>query len=198
MKIRSVDIFMLKYEQPFLSASRGLPHQYGRGASRLRRIGPRFYLWRVGGVSDGQGVAPLIIGMDPLEHEVVWAKLFHAGFWTKGNGDRVLMPATFSPVNWFCGKLVGPPRARPDAASRARAVKSCGAPRAIRPRLADAHRFLYRDTLAPCTRAANRGGYRNAGAPSMLLSPATGLERPEARQRLTWAITRRVCARLRC
>jgi galactonate dehydratase len=31
-------------------------------------------------------LAPLIIGMDPLEHEVVWAKLFHAGFWTKGNG----------------------------------------------------------------------------------------------------------------
>ncbi|MDR1230092.1 MAG: mandelate racemase/muconate lactonizing enzyme family protein [Spirochaetaceae bacterium] len=35
-------------------------------------------------------LAPMIIGMDPLDHEVIWEKLFHQSFWAQGNGAIVM------------------------------------------------------------------------------------------------------------
>jgi L-alanine-DL-glutamate epimerase-like enolase superfamily enzyme len=35
-------------------------------------------------------LAKLIIGMDPLGHEVIWESLFKGGFWTQGNGAIVM------------------------------------------------------------------------------------------------------------
>ena len=37
-------------------------------------------------------LAPMIIGMDPLAHEVIWEKLFKASFWAQGNG-AIMMSA---------------------------------------------------------------------------------------------------------
>lgn len=36
--------------------------------------------------------APMIIGMDPLAHEVIWEKLFKCSFWAQGNG-AIMMSA---------------------------------------------------------------------------------------------------------
>ncbi len=36
--------------------------------------------------------APMIIGMDPLAHEVIWEKLFKTSFWAQGNG-AIMMSA---------------------------------------------------------------------------------------------------------
>ena len=36
--------------------------------------------------------APIILGMDPLAHEVIWEKLFKTSFWAQGNG-AVMMSA---------------------------------------------------------------------------------------------------------
>ena len=37
-------------------------------------------------------LAPMIIGMDPLWHEVIWEKMFRQSFWSQGNG-AILMAA---------------------------------------------------------------------------------------------------------
>jgi L-alanine-DL-glutamate epimerase-like enolase superfamily enzyme len=35
-------------------------------------------------------LAPMIIGQDPLDHEVLWEKMFHQSFWAQGNGAIVM------------------------------------------------------------------------------------------------------------
>jgi L-alanine-DL-glutamate epimerase-like enolase superfamily enzyme len=35
-------------------------------------------------------MAPMIIGMDPRDHELIWEKMFHLSFWAQGNGAIVL------------------------------------------------------------------------------------------------------------
>jgi L-alanine-DL-glutamate epimerase-like enolase superfamily enzyme len=41
--------------------------------------------------------APMILGMNPLYHEVIWEKLYHQSFWAKGNG--VIMMAGISAID---------------------------------------------------------------------------------------------------
>jgi L-alanine-DL-glutamate epimerase-like enolase superfamily enzyme len=41
--------------------------------------------------------APMILGMNPLDHEVIWEKLYHRSFWAQGNG--VIMMAGISAID---------------------------------------------------------------------------------------------------
>ena len=55
--------------------------------------------------------APMIKGMDPLAHEVIWEKLFKTSFWAQGNG--AIMMSAISAVDtalWdIKGKAAGMP-----------------------------------------------------------------------------------------
>jgi L-alanine-DL-glutamate epimerase-like enolase superfamily enzyme len=35
-------------------------------------------------------LVPMFIGQDPLDHEVIWEKMFHQSFWAQGNGAIVM------------------------------------------------------------------------------------------------------------
>jgi L-alanine-DL-glutamate epimerase-like enolase superfamily enzyme len=35
-------------------------------------------------------LAPMVIGMDPLDHELIWEKMFRQSFWAQGNGAIVM------------------------------------------------------------------------------------------------------------
>lgn len=73
------------------------------------------------GIAIGSGAAavfgllkdfgPMILGMDPLSHEVIWEKLFRQSFWALGNG--VVFMAAISAIDtclWdIKGKTVGQP-----------------------------------------------------------------------------------------
>lgn len=86
MKITSIDVFMLKYDQPFylrpvvcrVNTDEGI---YGYGESALA-----FTFGASAAFQMLVELAPLAIGMDPLENEVVWEKIFRTAFWTIGGG----------------------------------------------------------------------------------------------------------------
>ncbi|MBQ1377657.1 MAG: mandelate racemase/muconate lactonizing enzyme family protein, partial [Lachnospiraceae bacterium] len=102
-----------------------LEKDLGCGGSRpiIVRIYTDEGLWGTGeaGVAIGSGsrgafevlkdFAPMIRGMDPLAHEVIWEKLFKTSFWGQGNG--AIMMSAISAIDtalWdIKGKAAGMP-----------------------------------------------------------------------------------------
>ena len=87
MKITSIDIFRVNVDSPVPGwapvcvrvntdegicgwGESGIPVMSGRDATMI-------YI---------REMAPFIIGMDPLEHEVIWQKLYHGCYWAYGGG----------------------------------------------------------------------------------------------------------------
>ena len=87
MKITSIDIFNTKVQSPVPGwapvcvrvntdegicgwGETGIPVMSGRDATMT-------YI---------REMAPFIIGMDPMEHEVIWQKLYHGCYWAYGGG----------------------------------------------------------------------------------------------------------------
>lgn len=87
MKITSIDIFNTKVKSPVPGwapvcvrvntdegicgwGETGIPVMSGRDATMT-------YI---------REMAPFIIGMDPMDHEVIWQKLYHGCYWAYGGG----------------------------------------------------------------------------------------------------------------
>lgn len=112
MKITSIDIFRVNVDSPVPGwapvcvrvntdegicgwGESGIPVMSGRDAAMT-------YI---------REMAPFIIGMDPLEHEVIWQKLYHGCYWAYGGG-----PIAFAAISaldiamWdIKGKVTGLP-----------------------------------------------------------------------------------------
>lgn len=88
MKITSIDIFKAVVESPTpgwypvcvrVNTDEGL---CGWGESGIPVMSGRDATMTM--ISE---IAPYIIGMDPLEHEVIWQKLYHGAYWSYGGGS---------------------------------------------------------------------------------------------------------------
>ncbi|WP_010253399.1 mandelate racemase/muconate lactonizing enzyme family protein [Treponema primitia] len=111
MKITSIDVIALEKDPGCLSRP------------VLCRVNTDQGLYGIGeaGVAIGSGspaafahikdIAPMILGMDPWYHEVIWEKLFRQSFWAQGNGAIVM--AAISAIDiaiWdLKGKIAGVP-----------------------------------------------------------------------------------------
>jgi L-alanine-DL-glutamate epimerase-like enolase superfamily enzyme len=56
------------------------------GISGLGEIGLAFGAGASGGIGMARDLAPLIIGMNPMDNEAIWEKLFTKSFWGQGGG----------------------------------------------------------------------------------------------------------------
>ncbi|WP_369281815.1 mandelate racemase/muconate lactonizing enzyme family protein [Oscillibacter sp. GMB15532] len=88
MKITSVEIFQAKVESPTpgwfpvcvrVNTNEGV---YGWGESGIPVMSGRDATMTM-----IKEIAPFILGMDPLENEVIWQKLFHGAYWSYGGGS---------------------------------------------------------------------------------------------------------------
>jgi L-alanine-DL-glutamate epimerase-like enolase superfamily enzyme len=90
MKITSVDVIALEKDQGCLSrpilcrvnTDEGI-HGLGEAAVAIGTGAPAAF-------EQIKDLAPMIVGMDPLCHEVIWEKIFRNSFWAQGNGAIVM------------------------------------------------------------------------------------------------------------
>ncbi len=93
MKISRVDVMALEKDmgsgggRPIVCKIYTDEGIYGIGEAAVA-IGCGSY----GGFEVLKDFAPMILGMDPLGHEVIWEKLFKTSFWAQGNG-AIMMSA---------------------------------------------------------------------------------------------------------
>jgi L-alanine-DL-glutamate epimerase-like enolase superfamily enzyme len=86
MKITSVEVIALKATEsaamrPVLCRVNTDEGVYGYGEAGVSIVTGALSAYEM--IKD---LSKLILGMDPLHHEVIWEKLFKQGFWTQGNG----------------------------------------------------------------------------------------------------------------
>jgi L-alanine-DL-glutamate epimerase-like enolase superfamily enzyme len=86
MKITNVEVIALKPEKsaqmrPIICRVNTDEGIYGYGEAGVAIVSGALAAYEM--IKD---LAKLIIGMDPLGHEVIWESLFKKGFWTQGNG----------------------------------------------------------------------------------------------------------------
>ena len=86
MKITSVDIMLcsprtVPISKPVICRVNTDTGIYGYGEA-----GATFNLGSESVFAMLKEMAPKIIGMDPMQHEVIWTKLYETSYWTKGNG----------------------------------------------------------------------------------------------------------------
>jgi L-alanine-DL-glutamate epimerase-like enolase superfamily enzyme len=86
MKITSVEVIKLKSiasaaTRPVLCRVNTDEGIYGYGEAGVAIVTGALSAYEM--IKD---LSKLILGMDPLHHEVIWEKLFKQGFWTLGNG----------------------------------------------------------------------------------------------------------------
>lgn len=90
MKITSVDVIALEKDPGCLSrpilchvnTDQGI-HGLGEAAVAIGTGAPAAF-------EQIKDLAPMIIGMDPSYHEVIWEKMFRNSFWAQGNGAIVM------------------------------------------------------------------------------------------------------------
>jgi len=92
MKITSIDVIALErnagcLSRPVLCRVNTDQDIYGLGeASIAMGTGAPAAFQQI------KDLAPMIVGMNPLQHEVIWEKMFRHSFWSQGSG-AILMPA---------------------------------------------------------------------------------------------------------
>ncbi len=89
MKITSVQIYVLNNEKaahwnPVICKINTDEEIYGYGEAAVG-----FGVGYQAGAGMIEALAPLIIGADPMENEVIWEKLYHSSFWGLGGGTMV-------------------------------------------------------------------------------------------------------------
>ena len=97
MKITSIDVMALKTRKPMLlkpivcrvNTDEGI---YGYGEAAVAFISGSNAAFQM--IKD---LGKMVIGMDPLENEVIWEKLYKESFWAQGNG--VILFAAISAID---------------------------------------------------------------------------------------------------
>ncbi len=86
MKITSVDVILVTPKTVPISRPVLCRVNTDAGISGYGEAGATFNLGSDAVYSMLKEMAPKIIGMDPMQNEVIWQKLYETSYWTKGNG----------------------------------------------------------------------------------------------------------------
>lgn len=86
MKITSVDIMIVQAKTVQISRPVICRINTDEGIYGCGEAGATFILGSESVVTMLKEMAPMIIGMDPMQNEVIWNKLYENSYWTKGNG----------------------------------------------------------------------------------------------------------------
>jgi len=92
MKITSVDVIALETDPGCLNRTVLCRVNTGEGIYGLGEAAVAIGTGAPAAFQQIKDLAPMIIGMDPLCHEVIWEKVFRQSFWSQGNG-AILMAA---------------------------------------------------------------------------------------------------------
>jgi L-alanine-DL-glutamate epimerase-like enolase superfamily enzyme len=90
MKISSVDVIALEKDKGCLNRSVLCRVNTDDGISGLGEAAVAIGTGAPAAFEQIKDLAPMIIGMDPLCHEVIWEKMFRGSFWAQGNGAIVM------------------------------------------------------------------------------------------------------------
>jgi L-alanine-DL-glutamate epimerase-like enolase superfamily enzyme len=90
MKITSVDVIALEKDPGCLSRPVLCRVNTDQGIYGLGEAGVAIGSGAPAAFAHIKDIAPMIIGMDPWHHEVIWEKLFRQSFWAQGNGAIVM------------------------------------------------------------------------------------------------------------
>ncbi|MCQ2554667.1 MAG: mandelate racemase/muconate lactonizing enzyme family protein, partial [Clostridia bacterium] len=92
MKIVSVDAMLLPEEKPSFTNSRPVLCRVNtdEGVYGLGEAGTTFFVGSDAVFAMIKEMSRLIIGMNPMENEVIWNKLYTSCYWPKGNGAIVM------------------------------------------------------------------------------------------------------------
>jgi L-alanine-DL-glutamate epimerase-like enolase superfamily enzyme len=90
MKITSVDVIALEKDPGCLNRSVLCRVNTDEGISGLGEAAVAIGTGAPAAYEQMKDLAPMIIGMDPLCHEVIWEKMFRNSFWAQGNGAIVM------------------------------------------------------------------------------------------------------------
>ncbi len=86
MKIVSVDIMLCQSKSIAMSRPVVCRVNTDEGICGYGEAGATFVLGSYAAAAMLREMAPLVIGMDPMQAEVIWNKLYEQCYWTKGNG----------------------------------------------------------------------------------------------------------------
>ncbi|MDR2398332.1 MAG: mandelate racemase/muconate lactonizing enzyme family protein, partial [Spirochaetaceae bacterium] len=90
MNITSIDVIALEKDPGCLSRPVLCRIHTDQGISGLGEAGVAIGTGAPAAFEQIKDLAPLLIGMDPQEHEVIWEKMFRQSFWAQGNGAIVM------------------------------------------------------------------------------------------------------------
>jgi L-alanine-DL-glutamate epimerase-like enolase superfamily enzyme len=90
MKITSVEVIALERDPSCLNRSVLCRVNTDQGISGIGEAAVAIGTGAPATYEQIKDLAPMIIGMDPLCHEVIWEKIFRNSFWTQGNGAIVM------------------------------------------------------------------------------------------------------------
>jgi L-alanine-DL-glutamate epimerase-like enolase superfamily enzyme len=90
MKITSVDVIALERDPNSLNRSVLCRINTDEGINGLGEAAVAIGTGSPAAFQQMKDLAPMLIGMDPLCHEVIWEKLFRNSFWAQGNGAIVM------------------------------------------------------------------------------------------------------------
>ena len=113
MKIVSVDVMLLPEDKPSFASQRPVLCRVktDEGIYGLGEAGTTFFTGSDAVFAMIKEQAKFILGMDPMENEVIWNKIYSGAYWTKGNGPIVF--AALSAIDtaiWdIKGKALGKP-----------------------------------------------------------------------------------------
>jgi L-alanine-DL-glutamate epimerase-like enolase superfamily enzyme len=90
MKITSINVIALEKDPGCLSRPVLCRVNTDEGVSGLGEAGVAIGTGAPAAFEQIKDLAPMVIGMDPLYHEVIWEKMFRQSFWAQGNGAIVM------------------------------------------------------------------------------------------------------------
>jgi L-alanine-DL-glutamate epimerase-like enolase superfamily enzyme len=90
MKITSVEVIALEKDPGCLSRPVLCRVNTDEGLYGLGEAGVAIGSGAPAAFAQIKDIAPMILGMDPWYHEVIWEKLFRQSFWAQGNGAIVM------------------------------------------------------------------------------------------------------------
>ena len=115
MKITSIDVMLITTGQPARIGDAWNPTvvriNTDEGISGYGEVGLVYGKAKDSGYGIAQDFAKMIIGMDPMDNEAIWEKLYRGNFWSMGNGGVIM--GGFSAIDMACwdirGKKLGVP-----------------------------------------------------------------------------------------
>jgi L-alanine-DL-glutamate epimerase-like enolase superfamily enzyme len=90
MKIERIEVIALEKDPGCLSRPVLCRITTGEGISGLGEAGVAIGTGAPAAFEQIKDLAPMILGMDPLCHELIWEKMFRQSFWAQGNGAIVM------------------------------------------------------------------------------------------------------------